>query len=52
MIVFTLSLNRNNKIYQLNKPQQIVAIIELFSETCNQLIQIFSLIKSEGDKNL
>lgn len=52
IIVFTLSLNRNNKIYQLNKPQQIVAIIELFSETCNELIQIFSMIKSEGQKKL
>lgn len=52
MILFTISLNRNNKIYQLNKPQQIVAIIELFSETCNQLIQIFSVIKSEADSKL
>lgn len=52
MILFTLSLNKNNKIYQLNKPQQVVAIIELFSESCNQLIQIFSLIKAEADKKL
>ena len=52
MILFTLSLNKNNKIYQLNKPQQVVAIIELFSESCNQLIQIISLIKAEADKKL
>jgi DNA-directed RNA polymerase subunit L len=52
MVMFTLSLNKNNKVYQLNKPQQVVAIIELFSESCNQLIQIFSLIKTEGEKKL
>jgi DNA-directed RNA polymerase subunit L len=52
MTLFTLSLNKNNKVYQLNKPQQVVAIIELFSESCNQLIQIFSLIKAEADKKL
>lgn len=52
IILFTISLNKNNKIYQLNKPQQVVAIIELFSESCNQLIQIFSLIKAEADKKL
>ena len=52
MILFTLSLNKNNKVFQLNKPQQVVAIIELFSESCNQLIQTFSLIKAEADKVL
>lgn len=52
MILFTFSLNKNNKVFQLNKPQQVVAIIELFSESCNQLIQTFSLIKAEADKVL
>ena len=52
MILFTLSLNKNNKVYQLNKPQQVVSIIEVFSESCNQLIQLFSLIKAEADNSL
>ena len=52
IITFTVSLNRNNKIYQLNKPQQVVSIIEFFNEACNNLIQIYSLIKAEADNKL
>ena len=52
IIIFTISLNRGNKVFTLNKPQQIVAIVEVFNETCNSLIQIFSLIKDEADKKL
>ena len=43
IIIFTVSLNRNNKVFQLNKPQQVVAIIEEFNNACNSLIQIYSL---------
>ena len=52
IIIFTISLNRNNKIFQLNKPQQILAIVDVFAQTCNELIQIFSLIKAEANKKL
>ena len=52
IIIFTVSLNRENKVFQLNKPQQIIAIIEEFNNSCNALIQIYTLIKSEADKNL
>ena len=52
IIIFTVSLNKKNKVYQLNKPQQVVSIIELFNETCNNLIQIYSLIKAEADNKL
>lgn len=52
IIVFTVSLNRDNKVFQLNKPQQVVAIIEQFSEACNSLIQLYSKIKAEADNNL
>ena len=52
IVVFTISLNQNNKVFHLNKPQQIVSIIELFIESCNDLIQVFSLIKKEADEKL
>ena len=52
IIIFTVSLNRKNKVFQLNKPQQIVAIIELFIEACNKLIQMFSIIQSIAEKKL
>jgi DNA-directed RNA polymerase subunit L len=52
IIIFTVSLNRKNKAFQLNKPQQIVAIIELFIEACNKLIQMFSIIQSTAAKKL
>lgn len=52
IIVFTISLNRKNKVFQLNKPQQIVAIIELFIEACNKVIQIYSIIQSTAAKKL
>ena len=52
IITFTVSLNRANKVFQLNKPQQIISIIEIFNEACNNLIQIYSLIKAEADKKL
>jgi len=52
IIIFTVSLNRENKVFQLNKPQQVVAIIEQFSEACNSLIQLYSKIKAEADNNL
>lgn len=52
IIIFTVSLNRKNKVFQLNKPQQIVAIIELFIEACNKLIQMFSIIQSISEKKL
>ena len=52
IIVFTISLNRGNKVFNLHKPQQLVSIIELFNEACNHLIQIYSSIKSEADKKL
>ena len=52
IIIFTVSLNRNNKVFQLNKPQQVVAIIEEFNNACNSLIQIYSLIKGEADQKL
>ena len=52
IIIFTVSLNRNNKVFQLNKPQQVVAIIEEFNSACNSLIQIYSLIKGEADQKL
>ena len=52
IIIFTVSLNRKNKAFQLNKPQQVVAIIELFIEACNKLIQMFSIIQSTAAKKL
>ena len=52
IVLFTISLNRGNKVFNLNKPQQLVSIIELFNEACNHLIQIYSSIKSEADKKL
>ena len=52
IIDFTVSLNKNNKVFQMNKPQQIVSIIEIFHTTCNLLIQTYSLIRSEADKKL
>ena len=51
-ILFTISLNRSNKIFQLNKPQQLVSIIETFTQACSELIQIYSLIKSVSEKKL
>ena len=51
-IIFKISLNRSNKIFQLNKPQQIVSIIEIFTQACSELIQIYSLIKSVSEKKL
>ena len=52
IITFTVSLNRNNKVIQLNKSQQVIAIIEEFRNTCNILIQTYSLIKKEADNKL
>ena len=52
IVDFTVSLNKNNKVFQMNKPQQIVSIIEIFHTTCNLLIQTYSLIRSEADKKL
>ena len=51
-IIFKISLNRSNKIFQLNKPQQLVSIIEIFTQACSELIQIYSLIKSVSEKKL
>ena len=51
-IFFIISLNKNNKIFQLNKPQQVVAIIEQMNEACNGLIQIYSLIIKEAEQKL
>ena len=52
IISFTMSLNKNNKVFQINKPNQVIAIIEELNEACNSLIQIYSLIKAEADKSL
>ena len=49
IILFTVSLNQKNKVYHLNKPQQVLAIVELFNECCNKLIQIFSTIKDKAE---
>ena len=51
-IFFIISLNRKNKIFQLNKPQQVVAIIEQLNEACNGLIQVYSLIIKEAEQKL
>ena len=51
-IFFILSLNRNNKVFQLNKPQQVVAMIDQLNEACNGLIQILSLIIKEAEQKL
>jgi len=51
-IFFIISLNRKNKIFQLNKPQQVVAIIEQLNEACNGLIQTFSMIIKEAEQKL
>ena len=50
--IFTISLNRNNNVFQLNKPQQVVTIVEALNNACNSLIQIFSIIKGEADNKL
>ena len=52
IIIFTISLNRNNNVFQLNKPQQVVTIVEELNNACNSLIQIFSIIKGEADNKL
>ena len=52
IIIFTVSLNRNNKVFQINKPSQISSIIEEFNNACNSLIQIYSLIQAEADNKL
>ena len=52
VLTFTISLNTNNKVYHLNKPQQILAIVETFIECSNKLIQTFSAIKDEAVKKL
>ena len=51
-IFFIISLNQKNKIFQLNKPQQVVAIIEQLNEACNGLIQILSMIIKEAEQKL
>ena len=51
-IFFIMSLNKNNKVFQLNKPQQVVAIIEQLNEACNGLIQVFSIVIKEAEQKL
>jgi DNA-directed RNA polymerase subunit L len=51
-IFFIISLNKNNKVFQLNKPQQVVAIIEQLNEACNGLIQTYSMIIKEAEQKL
>ena len=51
-IFFILSLNRNNKVFQLNKPQQVVAMIDQLNSACNGLIQILSIIIKEAEQKL
>ena len=52
IIIFTISLNRNNNVFQLNKPQQVVTIVEELNNACNSLIQIFSIIKVSNIKKI
>ena len=52
IIYFTLSLNPENSIFSVNATQKVIAIVELFQESCTQLIQKLSLIKAEADQNL
>ena len=52
ILTFTISLNTKNKTYQLNKPQQVFAFVEIFIECCNKLIQTFSTIKDKAVENL
>ena len=52
ILSFTISLNTKNKVYNLNKPQQVLAIVETFTECCNKLIQTFSAIKDRAVEEL
>lgn len=47
IIVFNISLKENK-----TNEQQIIKIIEVFTETCNTLIDIYNTIISEAKKNL
>ena len=51
-IMFQFSINQENNIFQAQQPQKIAAIISVFQDSCNQLIQIYSQIKDEAIQSL
>lgn len=50
--LFTVSINRNNKVFSLNSSQQVVSIVETFTESCNELIELFTEIKNQATLKL
>jgi hypothetical protein len=52
VIILYLSLNPRNKIFKSNETQRTFVIINTLREACDSLINIYSLIKEEADKEL
>ena len=51
-IVFYLTINVNHKISRANDTQKIVNIIQELQEACDNLINLYALIKKEAEKEL
>ena len=52
IIIFYLSLNMNHKISRASDTQKIVNIIQELQEACDNLINLYALIKKEAEKEL
>ena len=52
IILLNLSLNPNNNIFQSNKPQKVVSIIQVLQEASSEIIKSLSIIQGEAEKNL
>ena len=51
-IIFNLSINPNNKIFNADIDQKIVSFIQVFQEACSDLTYIYSKIKDEAENKL
>lgn len=51
-IIFNLSINPNNKIFNAEIDQKIVSFIQVFQEACSDLVYIYSKIKDEAENKL
>ena len=52
VIILYLSLNPRNKVFKSNETQKTFVIINTLREACDSLINIYSLIKEEAEKEL
>ncbi len=52
IILLNLSLNPNNNMFNSNKPQKVVSIIQVLQEASSEIIKSLSIIQGEAEKKL